>query len=286
MAAEPPRPAGHGELRTRILSAAILAPVALAAVAAGGVLFALLVALVAAIGYWEWTSIAAGGEPRWIRFVCLAVLVMSLLALSLDADARSLVVTGPALAAIVAAALLPRLRWTLSGFVYVIVPCAAFIVLRRAEASGWAAILFVLVVVWATDIAAFFGGRAIGGARLWPRVSPKKTWSGAICGLVAATAAGGLAVWSTGIGDISAGLLLAVPLSIAAQAGDLLESAVKRRFGAKDSGTIIPGHGGVLDRVDGLFGAAAASWLLAALGLGGGVLSLPAQGAATVGAMA
>ena len=148
--------------------------------------------------------------------------------------------------------------------------------LRQAEAPvGWAAVLFILVVVWATDIAAYFAGRGIGGPKLWPRVSPKKTWSGALGGTAAALVAGGLVVALSGIGGFVTGAALAVPLSIAAQAGDLFESAVKRKFGVKDSGTIIPGHGGVLDRVDGLFGAAALAWLLAGLGLGGGILMLP-----------
>ena len=116
---------------------------------------------------------------------------------------------------------------------------------------------------------------AIGGPKLWPRVSPKKTWSGALAGLIVAVMAGGVTIGLTGAGYVLTGLLLAMPLSIAAQAGDLFESSMKRRFGVKDSGTIIPGHGGVLDRVDGLFGAAALAWLIAVLGLGGVTLTLP-----------
>jgi phosphatidate cytidylyltransferase len=133
-------------------------------------------------------------------------------------------------------------------------------------------VLFVLVVVWATDIGGYFGGRTIGGPKLWPRVSPKKTWSGAVAGVAAACAAGGLTVALTGVGNPVRGFLLAIPLSMVSQAGDLAESAVKRRFGVKDSGHIIPGHGGVLDRVDGLFAAATLAWLIAALGMGGEIL--------------
>jgi phosphatidate cytidylyltransferase len=117
----------------------------------------------------------------------------------------------------------------------------------------------------------------LGGPKLWPKVSPKKTWSGALTGLAAGVAAGGIAIGLTKVGDVRFGMALAVPLSIAAQAGDLFESAIKRRFGVKDSGHIIPGHGGVLDRVDGLLGAAAVAWLIAVAGLGGQILSLPGQ---------
>jgi phosphatidate cytidylyltransferase len=172
-----------------------------------------------------------------------------------------------------------RLNWMGLGIPYVAIPCAAFILLRQAEPAGWIAIVFILAVVWATDVAAFFGGRSFGGPKLWPRVSPKKTWSGALSGLFAAMAAGGLTAMLTRAGHPAAGMAIAIPLSIAAQAGDLLESSLKRKFDVKDSGRIIPGHGGVLDRVDGLFGAAPLAWLIAALGLGGNILVLPSTGA-------
>jgi phosphatidate cytidylyltransferase len=217
------------ELQTRILSAAVLAPIALAALLAGGLPFAILVALVALIGLWEWIAIT-GSRVLWMGF----------------------------------------------GLVYLAVPAAGLILLRQAPSpAGWAALLLILAVVWATDIAAYFVGRGIGGPKLWPRVSPQKTWSGAFGGLAAAIVAGGLVTALSGISGFLVGAALAAPLSIAAQAGDLFESAVKRRFGVKDSGTIIPGHGGVLDRVDGVLGAAWLAVLLAALGLGQDILVLP-----------
>jgi phosphatidate cytidylyltransferase len=147
--------------------------------------------------------------------------------------------------------------------------------LREAEPFGWAAVLFVFLVVWATDIAAYFGGRYFGGPKLWPAVSPNKTWSGAASGLAAAIAAGGLMAWAAGVPRAGTCFVLAGVLSVASQAGDLFESGMKRRFEVKDSGRLIPGHGGVLDRVDGLLAAAAAAWVLAALGLGGALLALP-----------
>ncbi len=268
--------AAPSELRTRIASAAVLAPIALAAMILGGVAFAALVSLVAAIAYWEWTGIAGALEPAWLRAGCLVCLAAGLFALTFSrTDWAIALVAVPALLTLVAGYNYRSCRWIGLGLVYVAVPCAGFIILRQAAPGGWAAILYLLIVVWATDIAAYFGGRSLGGPKLWPRLSPKKTWSGALSGLAAAIVAGGLVAWATGTGAVGTGLVLAAPLSIASQAGDLLESALKRRFGVKDSGRIIPGHGGVLDRMDGLFAAAALAWLIAGLGLGGDLIAPP-----------
>jgi phosphatidate cytidylyltransferase len=279
LAVDGTRTADVTELQTRVASAAVLIPVALAALLLGGLPFTALVTLVAAIGFWEWTGIAGVSEQLW-RVTALAFLVVGLLALQvLDLRWAEVLLIVPALAALLAGLQRRPFLWIGLGLVYVAVPSVALVLLRQAAApAGWGAILFIFVVVWATDIAAYFAGRGFGGPKLWLRVSPKKTWSGAIGGLAAALVAGGATAALVGTGSFSAGVLLAAPLSIAAQAGDLLESAVKRRFGVKDSSTIIPGHGGVLDRVDGLFGAAALAWGLAALGLGAGILLLPAVG--------
>ena len=210
MASERAGASGQGELRTRVLSAAILAPIALAAEIAGGVPFAALVALVAGIAFWEWTAIVGAGGMPATRWTALVLLVAGLLALALvRAEWAPALLAVPVLAFVGAGIFLPRLRWLSRGLAYVAVPCAAFIVLRQAEPFGWAAILYILIVVWATDIAAYFGGRALGGPKLWPRVSPKKTWSGALSGLAAAIAAGGLMVALTGAGNVRTGLALA-----------------------------------------------------------------------------
>jgi phosphatidate cytidylyltransferase len=275
------RKAGRSELRTRVVSSIVLAPVALGAMVLGGVPFASLVTLVAAIAFWEWTAITGATEPLWLRVGSLLCLVAGLLSLSFASPDWPIgLIAVPALLSLLAGYRSRAFLWNGLGLLYVAVPCVGFIILRGAE-HGLAAILFVAVVVWVTDIAAYFGGRGIGGAKLWPAVSPGKTWSGALTGLAAAMAAGGATAWIAGAGGVLLGLALAAPLSVAAQAGDLLESAVKRRFGVKDSGHIIPGHGGILDRVDGLFGAAALAWLIAGLGIGGELLSLPADIVAT-----
>jgi phosphatidate cytidylyltransferase len=126
--------------------------------------------------------------------------------------------------------------------------------MRFDSAKGLSALILILLVVWATDIGGYFAGRSIGGPKLWPRISPNKTWAGAIGGFAASiVVAAGFVAFR--LGETVPLLVLASVLSIASQLGDLFESAVKRRFGVKDSSRIIPGHGGVLDRLDGFVAA-------------------------------
>src|ERR1019366_3892015 len=130
----------------------------------------------------------------------------------------------------------------------------AAVLVRLDQVWGFVALILILLVVWGTDIGGYFAGRGIGGPKLWPRVSPKKTWAGAVGGFAASLViAGGFAAF--GLGKTGPLLLLGAMLSIASQLGDLFESAVKRRFGVKDSSQIIPGHGGLMDRLDGLVAA-------------------------------
>jgi len=149
------------------------------------------------------------------------------------------------------------------------------IVLRRDPGYGFLAIMFLFAVVWGTDTAAYFIGRAIGGARLVPRVSPNKTWSGAIAGVAAAVLAGVIVARAGGVMGLPAVAALAALLSIVAQGGDLFESFLKRKFGAKDSGRLIPGHGGLMDRLDGFVAAGA---LAALIGVIRGGLETPGRG--------
>ena len=136
--------------------------------------------------------------------------------------------------------------------------------MRRDQVEGLAALILVLLVVWATDIGGYFAGRGLGGPKLWPRVSPKKTWAGAIGGFVAALAvATGFAAFD--LGGIVPMLVVGACLSVASQLGDLLESAVKRHFGVKDSSHIIPGHGGLMDRLDGYVAAIVAAAIFGVL---------------------
>lgn len=139
--------------------------------------------------------------------------------------------------------------WFVGGVLYALLPATALLWLRL-PAGGALIVLWVFVITWATDIFAFFVGRTFGGPKLSPRLSPNKTWSGLVGGVIGATIAGGLLVTEAGLSPV---LLYAAPFfALAAQGGDLFESAIKRRAEVKDAGTLLPGHGGVMDRLDGL----------------------------------
>jgi phosphatidate cytidylyltransferase len=155
--------------------------------------------------------------------------------------------------------------WKLFGFVYCLLPAISLLWIReRAEfqgiGSGFDLLIWVFLVVWSTDIGAYFAGRAIGGPKLAPSISPNKTIAGLVGGVLAATILAGL--WVYAVGLPAALLSLAAPLAVSAQFGDLFESGLKRRAGVKDSGTWLPGHGGLLDRLDGLVPVAVLTALL------------------------
>ncbi len=153
--------------------------------------------------------------------------------------------------------------WTIIGVLYLSLPMLALVWLRALPEDGLAMMLWLLMVVWATDVAAYFVGRSLGGPRLAPSISPGKTWSGFCGGMVGAVLVGALVSMANGPFGVVTALGLAAALAVAAQIGDLAESALKRQAGVKDSGALIPGHGGVLDRVDGLLFAAPALAVIA-----------------------
>jgi phosphatidate cytidylyltransferase len=158
-----------------------------------------------------------------------------------------------------------------AGLAYIGVALASLMWLRAAPGAGLRTVVFLLLIVWATDVGAYLVGRWVGGALLAPAISPGKTWSGAAGGLVAAVLMGLALSWRWSHGAIGAVVVLSAVLSVASQLGDLLESAAKRRCGVKDSGRLIPGHGGLLDRVDGILCAAPAMAVLG-LWLGRGIV--------------
>lgn len=166
-----------------------------------------------------------------------------------------------------------RPAWLVAGLVYSGIFLAAMLLLRD-EPHGRTAIFWLFGIIWAADSAAYFGGRLIGGPKLWPAVSPGKTWSGAAVGTIAGVLGGLLVILAAGIQLHGMHIVLGLIVVIAAQLGDLLESAIKRRFGVKDSGNLIPGHGGVMDRCDSLVAASSVALLLGALRF----LHEPAQG--------
>ncbi len=207
-------------LAKRTLSAVILAPVVLGIIWLGGILFQFLVIAAGVIMLWEWNNITR--------------------------TARN------------------RILWLAGGLVYVVVPCVILILLRNEEAerfpTGLFYILWIITAVWATDIGAYFAGKAIGGPKIAPRISPNKTWAGLFGGMALSGIACFLLfrfLFVSSFDEISKIALISIAtisilLAVVAQAGDFFESWVKRRFGVKDSGNIIPGHGGLLDRLDGL----------------------------------
>jgi phosphatidate cytidylyltransferase len=251
--AAPAAAPGQGSnLLTRVAAALVLAPLAIACAYIGGWLWIALVTA-ATIGLFvEWLMIVGARQMR-VTASGGAALVVSGVCLAIGRIETAVVILGLGLPAVVLVAS-ERREWTSAGFLYAAAAQMASVLVRLDHADGLSALILVLLVVWATDIGGYFAGRGIGGPKLWPRVSPNKTWAGALGGFAASLlVAGGFAGF--GFGKTWPMLVLAAALSIASQLGDLFESAVKRRFGVKDSSHIIPGHGGLMDRLDGFVAA-------------------------------
>jgi phosphatidate cytidylyltransferase len=244
---------GSRNLLMRVAAALVLAPTTIAIAYAGGWLWTASVTLTAIGLYVEWLTIV--GTAREMPVIASGVAALAIAGLCLVSgriDAALIVmILGFATVALLSA---EQRLWTAVGFVYAAAAELASVLVRLDQAWGFAALILVLLVVWVTDIGGYFAGRGIGGPKLWPRVSPKKTWAGAVGGFALSLGvACGFAAF--GLGNAGPLLLLAAVLSVASQLGDLFESAVKRRFGVKDSSQIIPGHGGLLDRLDGFVAA-------------------------------
>jgi phosphatidate cytidylyltransferase len=237
----------------RVVAALVLAPLTIATAYAGGLFWTALVTLVSIGLFLEWLTVV--GAAREIGVTVSGTMALAVAGWYLAAGQTnvSLVVLALGLAAV--ALLSPQQRrWSAAGFLYAVAAQLASVLVRLDQAQGLVALIFVLLVVWVTDIGGYFAGRGLGGPKLWPRVSPKKTWAGAFGGFAGSLAvAAGFAAF--GFGKSLPLWVAAAVLSVASQLGDLFESAVKRRFGVKDSSHIIPGHGGLLDRLDGFVAA-------------------------------
>jgi phosphatidate cytidylyltransferase len=244
---------GSRNLMTRVIVAMVLAPAAIATAYAGGWMWTALVTL-AAIGlYVEWLMIVGAGRKRGV--VASGVIALAIVGLCLTLGRIDASLGASALGLVAVALLSPERRsWIATGFFYAAAAEIGSVLVRLDQAWGFVALMLILLVVWVTDIGGYFAGRGIGGPKLWPRVSPKKTWAGAVGGFAASLLVAEAFV-AFGLGDTGPTLLLGAVLSIVSQLGDLFESAVKRRFGVKDSSQIIPGHGGLLDRLDGYVAA-------------------------------
>jgi len=267
------RPAA--ELALRVGSALVLAPLAVVVAYVGGWPFAVFWGGAAMGVLWEWTALVAEGDRRSVLMAGAASIVLAVALAHTNHLVAAIIVLAMGALAAAALARAERRIWVAAGIPYAGALGVAPIVLRSDGENGFLAIMFLFAIVWATDILAYFVGRALGGPKLMPRISPKKTWSGAFAGGVAAILAGVAIAKSAGLAGLGPVAIIAVLLSVVAQAGDLFESALKRRFGAKDSSHLIPGHGWLMDRLDGFVTAA----LLAALiGLVRGGFEAPGRG--------
>jgi phosphatidate cytidylyltransferase len=243
-------------LTKRVLSALVLAPIALAFVWAGGWAFAALLAIAGVLMAAEWEALTGGRVRDANGLIQIAGAIVAIGATAELGVEAGLAAVG---IGVVAQLVLGRNRgpWPALGAAYIGLPMIALIELREGSEDGLIAVLWLFAVVWAMDVFAYVAGKSIGGPKLAPTISPGKTWAGLIGGAFGSTVAG--AVIAPYVGWSALGLALASgALGAFSQVGDLFESAVKRRFGVKDSGNLIPGHGGILDRVDGLVFAAVA----------------------------
>ena len=259
------KPLSASNLALRVLSAVVLAPLALFTAYLGGWPFALFWGAAALAVLWEWITLVVGPAYRLMFSSCGAALVIAGFVAWLGRPVAALLMVG--LGALAAAVFAPpeRRRWVSIGVGYGGAMLLAPMFLRADSAYGFVVIVLLFAIVWTTDVLGYFAGRAFGGPKLLPAVSPKKTWSGAIAGAAGAMIIALLVVGLFGSFNSLAIIIIALVLSVLAQVGDLFESWVKRQFGAKDSSRLIPGHGGVMDRLDGFWAAAFAACLIGLL---------------------
>jgi phosphatidate cytidylyltransferase len=251
------------EIVVRLASALVLAALALVALIASPWTFLLLVMCSAVIVAWEWGRLTRGNGFDGTALIQAVTVATVAIFVALHGPDLALFVLAAAAAAIAVVSGISTSGWSLAGLLYAALPAAALVWLRGDPTFGATAVLYLFAVAWTTDTASYAAGRLIGGLRLAPSISPHKTWSGFIIGALAPAVIGyafAFAVPGTSHWRLA---LVSVVLALGCQMGDLFESAVKRRFGAKDMSQLIPGHGGLLDRIDGLLFAAVLGGLIA-----------------------
>ncbi|MEJ0094383.1 MAG: phosphatidate cytidylyltransferase [Methylocella sp.] len=263
------------DLAPRVVSSFILAAAALIAVWRGGTVFSVIWFIGALPVGLEWQNLIGARRLR-ARFAIVALaLALATFFLHISQFGLACAVLAAAGAALAWAAGPARRIWAAAGIIYAGSLIVSVSALYASPTYGQRAIFWLFATVWGTDVFAYFGGRLLGGPKLWPKISPSKTWSGAFCGICAGALIG-VAIGSFGLGEARLGLpifALGLVTALVSQAGDIFESIVKRRFGVKDSSELIPGHGGFMDRMDGFIAAAA---FAALVGAGHGLSSLAA----------
>lgn len=258
------KPAGRfvtRELAVRIAAALVLIPIALLDVWAGSIWFELGIAMIAAIMAGEWCRIVHRGSQFQFALHALAA-IGAILVVSRSGTATALQVIAACWAMSLVTEVLRSKsgsRWAWWGVPYIALPGLALILIRQSPEYGLFAVLWLFAVVWSADTLAYVFGRLIGGPKLAPTISPNKTWAGLCGAITGGVIASAMMGWYSDLPTVWPLLLAGGVLAVLEQLGDLFESAAKRRFGVKDSGRIIPGHGGVLDRVDGLIFASVAA---------------------------
>lgn len=249
------------DLSARTLSGIVIAAVALVAVIAGGVWFQMLAVFAAAVMIWElWMMIRPDLPERGMMMAALAAAALSGVVVSEDVEMLLLFALTP----LIGAGAAGRERPVYIAFAIGIQLAALWLIVLRAD-GGIAVVLWLISVVVGTDMAGYFAGKRFGGPKFWPRLSPKKTWSGIVAGWIVAAIIGG--IYALSQSEPWVFVPLSVLLSLASQLGDITESALKRRMGVKDSSALIPGHGGLLDRFDGLMGASVVLFAISAIGV-------------------
>jgi phosphatidate cytidylyltransferase len=259
MARWPAVPEAARNLAARAASAVVLGSVFIAAVLAGGAWFAAIVIAGAMASFHEWsrlTSASAASVDRWGPLAVLPAPPLLGLAWGPAAGLALIVVLSAAIYALFRVLRRAAPAYSAFGLVYIGVPALSILWLRDQPEVGLGLVLWFCATIWVNDIAAYASGRTIGGPRLAPSISPAKTWAGFAGGVAGAVGIGALASWLLGWGQPLVAMLLGGGLAGIAQLGDLFESAIKRQFGVKDSSGLIPGHGGLLDRMDGFLAAA------------------------------
>lgn len=248
--------------RLRLLSAAILAPLVLGAVFFGGWAYTVLVTLIVTLGLREWLRLVDPALPKPVALLAYASLLATmLLAAGMSVAFGAMLGLALVLVLFFVASTHPRASaeragWVTLGIPYMAGSGLAMLYLRAVPDHGAALTYYLLAVVWGTDIGAYLAGRLIGGPKLAPDISPSKTWAGLFGGMALAAVCGYAVHAGLNVGDVAVLVVLAMVMAVVSQFGDLFESYFKRRSGVKESGGLIPGHGGILDRIDGLVFAA------------------------------
>ena len=263
---EAPKKSLWSDLMLRLVSGVVLAVAAFAVTWWGGLAFALFFGAVTVLIYREWLAMVGEAPAQTPAMAGYIAIVGSLFCFYLgDWQAGIAIPVFGAAYLFFARCSYQIARWCALGILYAAAFGGSIFLLRQDASHGFNAIVILFALVWGTDVSAYFVGKYVGGPKLWQRVSPKKTWSGSVGGLLLGAGFAVFVAWLLGVQPNGVLVAMLGGLSVLSQIGDLAESQMKRMFGVKDSGTLIPGHGGVMDRVDGLLFAVVAAALIGVL---------------------